>query len=113
MFSERAAIDLIHLHGPFTQENISIALWAKILGIPYVISSHGSFSPGAMKGKYFLKVIYKHLIAIPMCNLATKVHVHTFKDAEEARAFGVGSDLIVAEHGADHIQIRCPIDLAR
>jgi len=100
---ERKSINLVHLHGPFTQENILISLCLFLLGIPYVISSHGSFSPGAMKGKYLLKLIYKYFFALPICNSAKLVHVHTESDLQEARNFGVTVSCVVAEHGSDHI----------
>ena len=100
---KRKSIDLVHLHGPFTQENILVAIILLFLGVPYIISSHGSFSPGAMQGKYILKLIYKYMFAIPICNFSKAVHVHTDRDLLEAREFGVRGKCIVAEHGSDHI----------
>ena len=92
-------IDIAHLHGVW---NPTVAMLASALRkrrIPYVVTSHGSFSPGIRQRQALRKWGFKLLFGLPLVNKSLFVHIHTQDETKDAQDFGVTAPIVVAEQG--------------
>lgn len=92
-------IDIAHLHGVWNMHMAAIGSALYKLGIPYVVSSHGSFAPMILRKQRMLKQAFRILRGLPLVNHASFVHVHSKHEVNDARAFGVRSPIVVAGQG--------------
>lgn len=103
--------DVAHLHGVMVPVMIAVGRLLERYGIPYVVSSHGSFSPLLMKKQVIVKLAFKHLFALHYLNNAALVHLHSSAEENDARQFGVTAPMAVIGQGIDLSMI--PLDKAQ
>ncbi len=92
-------IDIAHLHGVWNMHMAAIGSALYKLGIPYAVSSHGSFAPTILQKQRVLKQSFRVLRGLPLVNHASFVHVHSNNEVKDARFFGVKSPIAVAGQG--------------
>ena len=99
-------IDIAHLHGVYVPEMVAVARLLRRLGIPYVVSAHGSLSPLILaRGDRLRKFVFRLLFTKRYLKGAAFLHIHAQGEVNDARAFGVWSPLVLAEHGFDWASI--------
>ncbi|MDR3412246.1 MAG: glycosyltransferase, partial [Formivibrio sp.] len=92
-------IDIAHLHGVWNMHMAAIGSALYKLGIPYVVSSHGSFAPGIRRKQSVRKWGFRVLFGLPLVNNSAFVHIHSQEEAKDAIGFGVSAPMVVAEQG--------------
>jgi glycosyltransferase involved in cell wall biosynthesis len=65
---------VVHLHGAFIPVYFSAARLLTSLGIPYVLTPHGSYSPAAMRKSGFTKQVYGRVFESYLLRRAARVH---------------------------------------
>lgn len=95
----RLNLDIAHLHGIWSPAMAMIGEKLHRRGIPYVVSSHGSFSPLLLKKPWIRKHVYRFVVGLRLANRAAFVHLHSPDEVLDAKSFGVTSKLVVAEQG--------------
>jgi glycosyltransferase involved in cell wall biosynthesis len=65
---------VVHLHGAFIPVYFSAARLLGALGIPYVLTPHGSYSPAAMRKSGFTKQVYGRVFESYLLRRAARVH---------------------------------------
>jgi glycosyltransferase involved in cell wall biosynthesis len=101
LLSGRITMDVAHLHGAYDPENAVIGAILSRLKIPYIISSHGSFSPLALKGKKPLKLAFKYVFGKRLVNGARRIHLHSRAEIGDLKIYGTKIPYAVVEHGFD------------
>jgi glycosyltransferase involved in cell wall biosynthesis len=86
-------INVIHLHGYRSFQNIIIHHYAKKYGIPYVLQAHGSLP--RINAWQALKWLYDILFGYQLLRDAAKVIALSRVEAEQYRAMGVPEEKIV------------------
>jgi len=92
-------VDIAHLHGVWSPIIVAIGSALRKRHIPYVVSSHGSFSPGIRQKQRVRKWGFRVLFGSPLVNHALFVHLHSEDETRDALDFGVTAPLFVAEQG--------------
>jgi glycosyltransferase involved in cell wall biosynthesis len=92
-------IDIAHLHGVWIPTVAVLAAALRKRRIPYVVASHGAFSPGIMQKQRLRKWGFKLLAGLPLVNKSLFVHIHTQDEAKDALDFGVKAPLVISEQG--------------
>jgi glycosyltransferase involved in cell wall biosynthesis len=65
---------VVHLHGAFIPVYFSAARVLTRLGIPYVLTPHGSYSPAALRKSGFTKQVYGRVFESYLLRRAARVH---------------------------------------
>jgi glycosyltransferase involved in cell wall biosynthesis len=79
----RTEIDLLHLHSVFIPDNVWIA---KRVGLPYVITPHGGYSPEVLRGRNrFLKTAWIRMHERTYVEGARLVHAVSSREREQLR----------------------------
>jgi poly(glycerol-phosphate) alpha-glucosyltransferase len=92
-------IDLVHFHLIWFYDKNIIAKKLKKLGIPFVITTHGTYStPHAYTGKRF---IAKILFELDYLNLANEIHTITREEGTGLQKYGYKGKSFVAYNGID------------
>lgn len=91
--------DLLHLHGAYVPIYPGIARFARKVGLPYVITPHGNYSPLLLKRQPLVKKIYRRFMELPMAERA--LFVHAIADENEIRAYGVKGPVVSAINGME------------
>jgi glycosyltransferase involved in cell wall biosynthesis len=79
----RTEIDLLHLHSVFIPDNVWIA---KRIGLPYVITPHGGYSPEVLRGRNrFLKTAWIRMHERRYVEGARLVHAVSSREREQLR----------------------------
>ena len=92
-------VDIAHLHGVWSPTVVAVGWALRKRHISYVISSHGSFSPGIRQKQPVLKWGFRALFGSPLLNNSLFVHLHSEDERTDALDFGVTAPLFVAEQG--------------
>jgi glycosyltransferase involved in cell wall biosynthesis len=92
-------IDIAHLHGVWSPTVVAIGTALRKRHIPYVVSSHGSFSPGIRQKQPVRKWGFRVLFGSPLVNNSLFVHLHSEDETKDALDFGVTAPTFVAEQG--------------
>jgi glycosyltransferase involved in cell wall biosynthesis len=77
ILAELAATGLdvvVHLHGAFIPVYYTLARRLTALGIPYVLTPHGSYSPAALGKSRLTKLVYKYLFENYLLRNSARVH---------------------------------------
>lgn len=92
-------IDLVHFHLIWFYDKNIIANKLKKLGIPFIITTHGTYSkPHAYTGK---RLLAKWLFEKKFLNLATEIHLITREEGTGLQAYGYKGKSFVAYNGVD------------
>ncbi len=92
-------VDIGHLHGVWSPAVAAVGSALRKRGIPYVVSSHGSFAPDIRKKQPLRKWGFRVLFGLPLVNNSVFVHIHSQDEARDAQDFGVNAPVLVAEQG--------------
>jgi len=65
---------VVHLHGAFIPVYHSLARRLTTLGVPYILTPHGSYSPAALGKSRFTKLVYKYLFENYLLRHSARVH---------------------------------------
>ena len=91
---------VLHLHTLFGRYCISVARWARMNHVPYVISPHGALMPNAVKVNYWKKWIFLRLFSKEFQS-AAGFHVTAKSEVEAVkRFFGKTRPIVLAPLGA-------------
>jgi len=96
-------IDLVHFHLIWFYDKNIIAKSLKKAGIPFIITTHGTYSkPHAYTGK---RLIAKWLYECDYLNMANEIHTITREEGTGLLAYGYKGKSFVAYNGVDLEQI--------
>jgi glycosyltransferase involved in cell wall biosynthesis len=96
--------DIVHIHGLYRFPVTSAACWARIIGVPYLISPQGSLDPFLYRQSQFsvpLKRIYEHLFDIPNLNHASAIHYTAADEAKRAAFLKLHAKPVIVPNGID------------
>jgi len=65
---------VVHLHGAFIPVYSTLARRLAALGVPYVLTPHGSYSPAALRKSPLVKLVYGHLFERRLLRGAARIH---------------------------------------
>jgi glycosyltransferase involved in cell wall biosynthesis len=65
---------VVHLHGAFIPVYYAVARRLTALGVPYILTPHGSYSPAALQKSRVTKLVYKHLFENYLLRHSARVH---------------------------------------
>lgn len=92
-------IDLVHFHLIWFYDKNIIANVLKKMGIPFIITTHGTYlSPHAYTGK---RLLVKNLYESKFLNMATEIHAITREEGTGLQKFGYQGKSFVAYNGVD------------
>ncbi len=97
--SGRLQIDIAHLHSVWSPAMAAIGKALRRRRIPYIVSSHGSFSPMIRKKQSIRKWGFKALYGMPLVNNSLLIHLHSNDESVDAASFGVRVPTVIAEQG--------------
>lgn len=98
---------IVHLHGNYIPEHVSITRILKKNKIPYVVSCHGILSPYAHRRGYLKKLLFKHLFELSILRSAARIHALGEREAENISRYGVDKrKIFIIPNGIDIIT--CP-----
>ena len=107
IIKEKDNIDLVHFHLIWFYDKNIIAVELKKWGIPFIITTHGTYSnPQAYTGKRFFA---KYLYETKYLNMATECHILTREEGTGLAKYGYKGKCFVAYNGYDKSEI--PISL--
>ena len=97
LLAEKETIDLVHFHMIWFYDKNIIAKALVRAGIPYIVTTHGTYSkPHAMTGKRRLvRLLYERAYL----NAATEIHAITDEEAEKLRDYGYNGATFIAPNG--------------
>lgn len=94
---EKDSIDLVHFHLIWFYDKNIIAKSLKRLGIPFIITTHGTYSnPHAYTGK---RLIAKWLYELDYLKMATECHILTPEEGTGLKKYGYNGRSFVAANG--------------
>lgn len=77
--------DILHLHGMWRPSNYQIASLARRLGVPYVMSTHGTLDDWSMRQSPLRKRLYLSLVEGRNLAGAGRIHATASEEANEIR----------------------------
>lgn len=93
--------DIVHSHTPWVWWAHQVHAWARGRGCGIVQSTHGSYSPWAMKHKRLKKFLPWHLWQRNDLARAAALHTTAHLETEQLRALGFKNPIIEAPLGTD------------
>jgi len=102
--SHMSQFDIVHIHGLY-RFPVTFAAWrARRVGMPYLISPHGSLDPFLYKQSRYnlpLKRIYERLFDIPNLNNAAAIHYTTREEAKRVSFLRLRAKPLIVPNGID------------
>mgnify|MGYP001285410969 CR=1 FL=1 len=107
--------DVIHLHGLYNFQNIAVAMLAKRLGKPYVLTLHNGLSPTMSSIK---KKLFDYFIQKKHIERAAAIHILALEESSEILSRFSPKKFIYAPNGIDlddikHINVRKNFDISQ
>lgn len=103
LLAQKDSIDLVHFHLIWFYDKNIIAAALKRAGIPFIITTHGTYSKRqAYTGK---RLIAKWLYECAYLNMATEVHTITREEGTGLQKYGYTGRSFVAYNGIDPAEI--------
>ncbi len=97
LIAEKDEIDLVHFHMIWFYDKNIIASALKRAGIPYIITTHGTYSkPHAMQGRRRLARLFYERAYL---NGATEIHAITDEEAAKLKDYGYRGPTFTAPNG--------------
>lgn len=97
--SEKNKIDLVHFHMIWFYDKNVIAKELHTLGIPYLITTHGTYSkPHAYTGKRWLA---KQLYELDYLKKAAAIHIITREEGTGLQKYGYSGPVVLAYNGVE------------
>jgi glycosyltransferase involved in cell wall biosynthesis len=98
------AADIVHVHGLWAVGPSMAAVYARMLGRPFVITPHGMLDHWSMRRSAGRKKLYAALIERTNLNAAAALHFFNAEEREEATAFGLRAPSFLLPNGVDLAQ---------
>jgi glycosyltransferase involved in cell wall biosynthesis len=103
LLAQKDSIDLVHFHLIWFYDKNIIAKALKKAGIPFIITTHGTYSkPHAYTGK---RLLAKWLFELDYLNMATEIHAITREEGTGLQRYGYNGRSFVAYNGIDPNEI--------
>ena len=104
LIDNKDSIDLVHFHLIFNIDKNIIANSLKKYGVPFIITSHGTYSkPHASTGK---RLIAKYLYEKQYLNLAKEIHTLTREEGTGLQQYGYNGKSFVAYNGINISELK-------
>ena len=104
LIDNKDSIDLVHFHLIFNIDKNIIANSLKKYGVPFIITSHGTYSkPHASTGK---RLIAKYLYEKKYLNLAKEIHTLTREEGTGLQQYGYNGKSFVAYNGINISELK-------
>lgn len=103
LLAQKDSIDLVHLHLIWFYDKNIIAKALKKANIPFIITTHGTYSTRhAYTGK---RLLAKYLTELDYLNMATEIHAITREEGTGLQRYGYTGRSFVAYNGIDPNEI--------
>lgn len=100
---EKDTIDLVHFHMIWFYDKNIIANELKQIGIPYIITTHGTYSkPHAYTGK---RLLVKKLYELDYLKKATAIHIITREEGTGLQRYGYNGPVFLGYNGIDKSEV--------
>jgi len=94
-----SAVDLVHQHGIWLDDQWAALQWQKNTGRPVVISPHGMLDPWAVRHSVWKKKLVGWLFANESLRKSACIHALCQSEAEAVRAYGLKNPIAVVPNG--------------
>ena len=91
--------DLIHIHGIYGWHAVVGGWCARVLGVPYVVSSHGHVQPWGLRTRSWKKVLFRRLIGQRLFRSAQCVIASTSMEAQAVQQWAPGCRTVTITPG--------------
>ncbi len=99
LIKQKGSIDLVHFHLIWFYDKNIIASSLKKAGIPFIITTHGTYiNPHAYTGK---RLVAKWLYEVAYLNMATEIHAITPEEAAGLKKYGYKGKTFIVPNGID------------
>jgi len=99
LLKEAYNFDIIHIHDIWHYPNYVGYYASKKIGKPYIITTHGTLEPWALKYKGLKKRIYAALIQKRILKEASAIHAITDEEVKHIRDFGIDNNIVIIPNG--------------
>jgi glycosyltransferase involved in cell wall biosynthesis len=99
IMKEMSKFDIIHIHDIWHYPNFAASRIAKRAGKPYIISTHGTLEPWALKYKGLRKRIYMALVQRRILQEAAAIHAVTSEEVKHIQSFGIDNGIAMIPNG--------------
>jgi glycosyltransferase involved in cell wall biosynthesis len=99
LLQEMPKFDIVHIHDIWHYPNFAAYQAAKKAGKPYIISTHGTLEPWALKYHGLKKRIYMALVQKRILQEAAALHALTDEEIKYSQAFGIDKIIIKIPNG--------------
>ena len=105
---EVGSFDVVHIHEMWHHPHFAAARACKALGIPFVVSPHGSLDPWALALGGLKKLIYSRIWQRGLLGRAAAVHALTATESSQFRDYGYTGPVSVIPNGIDIEEFQHP-----
>lgn len=105
---EADRFDVVHIHEMWHHPHFAAARVCKALGIPFVVSPHGSLDPWALALGGLKKRIYSRVWQRGLLDRAAAAHALTATEDSQLRDYGYGGPISVIPNGIDIEEFQLP-----
>ncbi|MDP6824209.1 MAG: glycosyltransferase [Dehalococcoidia bacterium] len=106
---EARAADVVHIHEMWHYPHFAAARACKSLGVPFVVSPHGSLDPWALASKQLKKRVYSAIWQRRLLGRAAAAHALTGTEESQLRAYGYSGPVSVIPNGIDVDEFQRPV----
>lgn len=100
--------DLVHLHGIYLPPHARMALACRRMGIPYIVTPHGTFMPEAQKYQRLKKAAANRLVFFAYLRNAAAIHALGPEEAREIEKAFPGTIMKIIPNGIKTEDIESP-----
>jgi glycosyltransferase involved in cell wall biosynthesis len=94
-------VNIIHDNGIWLPSSIAVYRYARRMGLPLVISTHGMLEPWALNQKWLKKKIAWYLYQKRALSYASVIHATAIAEAEQCRELGFDQPIAVIPNGVE------------
>ncbi|WP_448873263.1 glycosyltransferase [Desulfobulbus propionicus] len=94
-----SAVDMVHQHGIWLDDQWAALQWQKQTGRPVIISPHGMLDPWAVRNSAWKKKLVGWLFANESLRKAACIHALCQSEAEAVRTYGLKNPVAVIPNG--------------
>ncbi|MBL8225047.1 MAG: glycosyltransferase [Chromatiales bacterium] len=95
-----AGVDIVHIHDLWQPFLLQVAYAARQLGVPYVISPHGTLNSWSLRQKALKKAVALRVVWRDVIARAAFIHALTATEAAEIARLDIGADPVIVGNGA-------------
>jgi glycosyltransferase involved in cell wall biosynthesis len=102
LISALPAGTIAHVHAGFSPFSDQAMRLLKKHGIPYIYSPHGQLSPGRLKKRWLIKMIYLHLIGLRLINAAGAIGIFARGECKLFSKLGIRAGVVEIPNGYEY-----------